>query len=81
MSGVKKDVLTPGISRQLFRNSVQPRLPLFRQRVVVFFQINLKRLHHPDDFFLADFLTPPNRVFVRAVIQQRIRDQFFATDQ
>ena len=70
MSGVKNDVLTPGILVEFARNPLQPILPLFRKRVVVFFEINLKRLDHSNDFFLADFLAATERVLVRAVVQK-----------
>ena len=48
---------------------------------MVFFQVQFERLHHPDNFFLANFLAAANRVLVRTVVQQCIPDQILAPDQ
>src|SRR5690242_10561584 len=66
---------------QFARNTFQPGLPLARQSVVIFLQVKLQRLDHPNDFFFADLLAPAYRVLMRTVVEQSVRDQIFATDQ
>src|SRR5882724_13299106 len=67
--------------RELARDIVETTLPFPRKRLVVFVEIKLERLDHPDDLFLADFLAAAERVFVRAVIQQGAGDHVRASDQ
>ncbi len=46
--------------------------PFFFQRIVIFLQIKLERFNHADDFLFAHFRATPQRVFMRAVIEQSV---------
>ena len=63
------------------RDSLETILPFPCQSVVIFLQIEFKRLDHPDNFFFADFLAAAQRVFMRAVVEECISDQVLAPDQ
>src|SRR6516165_335499 len=56
-------------------NDFQAALPFLVERLLVILQIALEGLDHADDFFFADFLTAADRIFVWAVVEERIRDQ------
>src|SRR5690349_114081 len=62
-------------------NVLQSPLPFLVQDFVIFLEVEFERLDHTDDFLLAYFLASPDRVLMRAVVEQRIANEVLPADQ
>ncbi len=58
-----------GNFRDLFRDCFQARLPFFRERIMIFTQVQLQSFDHADDLFLPNLLSTTERIFVRTIVK------------
>ena len=65
----------------LRRNKFQAMLPFLVKSFVIFLEVALQRLDHANNFLFPDLLAAAERVFVRAVVQECVADQVFASNQ